>query len=931
MRNSQTSTPKSDTKKPKAKKKKPEKLNPNKRPEKVSTDTWQYGLRKQFGEEAKFKVVNVGDAPLFSTYEITNTDTRNTYTVQVRCGVTTFAKFQPNTLTQRGNSCSCLDFSTNRLGICKHIAAAVAHISKKSGVKTKLKHPPRPEYTTIYLDYYYGRKLRILIGTDEEQKIQDWSAKYFDSGGFLLEGQFARFNQILAEGKALSADFVCEQPALDYVVRQRDQLMVHKKMQKQLGKSVEAAIDGLIKIKPYPYQLEGIAFAATQSRVLIADEMGLGKTLQAIGAAELYKKHLGVSKVLVVCPTSLKYQWKMEVEKFCHSTCEVLEGNALVRKLRYTESAAFYHVVSYNTVVYDVEAIRTAGYDLIIFDEAQRMKNFRTKVATAVKRISTPYVMVLTGTPLENKLEELYSIVQIIDQFKLPPLYRYTERYQMQNETGKVIGYKNLHEISKTLSESLIRRTKKQVLTQMPDRVDKILFVPMTQPQKDIHYESENVVAQLVMKWQKYHFLTETDRQKLLQHLSIMRMVCDSTYIVDQKTRHDTKIDELFCILEEALTDPELKVVIFSQWERMTRLVVQEAEERGIGLSYLHGGIPAKQRAGLIEQFHQDDDCKLFVSTDAGATGLNLQCASLLINLDLPWNPGLLEQRIGRIYRLGQRNNITVINMVSQNTIENRILYLLDFKRDMAKGVLDADGEDTIFMSEDRLKKFMEQIQDLTMPSATKLGDLDDALQAPDHLYAPEVDHEKYEEEPNASVAPQASTPEPTSVAAKRGRRPKRPIAPATFEGDDDVPTEESTPTQPQATQPHMPSEPVPTTQQRTGGVQNQNEGSAIAAPVPQANTQPGRAAGQTEAGGNAMRPAALADNPQELVSAGLSFLSGLGETLASREKTQALVASITETDAQTGQTYLKIPVQDQAVVQNAMQMLGNLFAAFGK
>jgi SNF2 family DNA or RNA helicase len=940
MKNNQSNTPKAEVKKAKTKKKKPEKLNPNKRPDKISTDSWQYGLRKQFGEDATFRVVNTTTEPIFSTFDLTNPDTRNSYTVAVRCGLTTFEKLQPNTITRRGNGCSCLDFSTNRLGICKHIAAVVAHISKKSGVKTKLKHPPRTSHTAIYLDYFHGRKLRICIGTANEKKMQTWAAKYFDHDGFLLSDQLTNFNQIHTEGKEISKSFVCEQPALDYVVRQRDQLTVQKKMQKLLGKSVETAIDGLIKIKPYPYQLEGIAFAASHSRTLIADEMGLGKTLQAIGAAELYKKHLGVGKVLVVCPTSLKYQWQMEVTKFCHSTAEVLEGNALLRKKRYTESEAFYHIVSYNTVVYDIDEICAAGYDLIIFDEAQRMKNFRTKVATAVKRITTPYVIVLTGTPIENKLEELYSLVQIIDQYKMPPLYRYTERYQMQNETGKVIGYKNLHEIGKILSDTLIRRTKKQVLTQMPDRVDKVLFVPMTKQQRDVHAESENQVAQLVLKWQKFHFLTETDRQKLLQHLSIMRMVCDSTYVVDQKTRYDTKIDELFSILEEALTNPELKVVIFSQWERMTRLVVQEAQERGIGCSYLHGGIPSKLRGGLIEQFHKDEECKLFISTDAGATGLNLQCASLLINLDLPWNPGLLEQRIGRIYRLGQRNNITVINMVSQNTIENRILYLLDFKRDMAKGVLDSDGEDTIFMSEERLKKFMEQIQDLTIPSITKTNELDEALLASNQTSAPEEDLEKQLEDSDAPNIGQASDSETTTPASSVIRRGRRPKLPDTFEGDDDVQTDESAPT---------PEPQDRTIKPQAGGIMyleeqaaQQGSGSSQQTNVAQEGSRSDKTTRdqhgdfddskrQNNGVRSTQRPTSLSDSPQELVSAGISFLSGLGETLASREKTEALVASITETDVQTGQTYLKIPVQDQAVVQNAIQLIGNLFAAFGK
>ncbi len=214
-------------------------------------------------------------------------------------------------------------------------------------------------------------------------------------------------------------------------------------------------------------------------------------------------------------------------------------------------------------------------------------------------------------------------------------------------------------------------------------------------------------------KWRKFGFLNETDRRRLLLSLSQMRMVCDSTFILDQKTRHDTKIEEVMNILDEFFENSDEKVVIFSQWERMTRLVAQELIERGIKFENLHGGIESVKRKDLLDNFKNDPDSRVFLSTDAGGVGLNLQSASLLINLDIPWNPAILEQRIARIYRLGQERNVSIINLVSTGTIEHKMLDVLKFKGAMAEGVLDG-GEDTIFLGEDRFKQFMSSVENLT-------------------------------------------------------------------------------------------------------------------------------------------------------------------------------------------------------------------------
>lgn len=350
-----------------------------------------------------------------------------------------------------------------------------------------------------------------------------------------------------------------------------------------------------------------------------------------------------------------------------------------------------------------------------------------------MKKIESTYAIVLTGTPIENKLEELYSIVQFIDPFKLGPLYTFLEEHQIHDENGKMVGYKNLNQIHKVLSDIVLRRTKKEVLTQLPTRVDKHLFVPLTSQQAEIHANYADMVVRLVSKWKRFGFLDEKDRQRLLLALNCMRMVSDSTYILDQKTRFDTKITELMSILDDVFIGSGEKVVVFSQWERMTRLVRAELENRNIGFAYLHGGIPSAKRKPLLDDFHENVNCRVFLSTDAGGIGLNLQAASLVINLDIPWNPAVLEQRIGRIHRHGQTRSIRVINLISRQSIEERMLSILAFKSSLFKGVLDK-GENEIFMNGGKFNRFMQSVEQVANVSQTEevpVADEQDLEQAP--------------------------------------------------------------------------------------------------------------------------------------------------------------------------------------------------------
>ena len=191
-------------------------------------------------------------------------------------------------------------------------------------------------------------------------------------------------------------------------------------------------------------------------------------------------------------------------------------------------------------------------------------------------------------------------------------------------------------------------------------------------------------------------------------------MLTDNTYLVDKRTVFGPKIAELETLLKEIVIEGGEKVVIFSQWLRMNELVERVLESNGIGYVHLNGGVPSKERRGLMTRFKEDAGCRVFLSTDAGGVGLNLQSGSVVINMDIPWNPAILEQRIARVHRMGQKKTVRVINFISRNSIEERILDLIRFKKSLFAGALDEEGRDTVMIGESQLEAFMSSVEDVT-------------------------------------------------------------------------------------------------------------------------------------------------------------------------------------------------------------------------
>jgi SNF2 family DNA or RNA helicase len=447
----------------------------------------------------------------------------------------------------------------------------------------------------------------------------------------------------------------------------------------------------LLSAPLYDFQMRGALFLACRGRSILGDDMGLGTTVQTLAAAELLARERGVRKVLVVAPASVKYQWESEIKKFTSRPVRVIEGDPDERRNQYAADA-FYKLVNYEQVVRDREAINEWKPDLIVLDEAQRIKNWEAKTSREVKKLKSRYAVVLTGTPLENKLEELYSIVQFVDERRFGPAFQFLHDHRVLDENGNLKGYRNLDKIREKLAPVLLRRTRGEVLTQLPKRTDNTIFVELTPEQRKRYEDQRAALARLLQK----NYLTDIDRKRVLASVVNMRMICDSLFLLDRQSRISPKLDELAELIPEIVGEDH-KAVVFSQWETLILEAAKVLDRLGVGYAVLHGGLSGQERKEALERFKTDPDCKIFLSTDAGGTGLNLQVADTVVNLELPWNPAVLEQRIARVHRMGQNRPVRVVNLVTRGTIEERVLRTLEAKQGLFAGVFESDADEIPF------------------------------------------------------------------------------------------------------------------------------------------------------------------------------------------------------------------------------------------
>lgn len=280
----------------------------------------------------------------------------------------------------------------------------------------------------------------------------------------------------------------------------------------------------------------------------------------------------------------------------------------------------------------------------------------------------------LSGTPLENRLDDLYSVVEFIDDRRLGPAFRFFNRHRVTDEKGKVLGYKDLDLLRENLKPVLLRRTRSSVMEDLPPGATEIVRVPPTAEQLDIEIAQMRIASSVLGK----RYISEMDLLRLQKALLLARMNANSTFLVDKREPgYSSKLERLAELFEELAAEEERKIVLFPEWTTMLGLIERQIEQLDLDYVRLDGSVPQKKRQQLVHRFQRDSACRLFIATNAGSTGLNLQAANTVINVDLPWNPAVLEQRIARAHRMGQKNPVQIYILVTEDTIEEKLLTTL--------------------------------------------------------------------------------------------------------------------------------------------------------------------------------------------------------------------------------------------------------------
>lgn len=646
--------------------------------------------REERAIEERMKITPEDKERPWTDYEVVSLVSGKTYRVALRG------------LGSGTSYCTCPDFRTNTLGTCKHILKVERAVRKKFAPRD-LKKPYSRKRIAVRLMYGKEIELRVelpkKISTENERLLRPFIDQPIDDPAKLLY--------------ALSR---LERGTPYHIYPDAEEFMQQRLHRARLRRTVDEIRrdpaahplrESLLKIPLLPYQLDGVAFAAGAGRAILADDMGLGKTIQGVGVAEFLARNGDVRKVLIVCPASLKSQWRNEIDRFCDRDVQLITGRGAERAEQY-RSDRFFTICNYEQVLKDITAIETARWDLIILDEGQRIKNWEAKTSRVVKGLKSRFALVLSGTPLENRLDELYSVVQFIDDRRLGPGFRFFHEHRITDERGKVAGYRKLDELRERLKPILLRRTRDSVRLELPPRTIEYVRIPPTPEQQALHDGHLQTVAKIVSK----RYFTEMDLLRLRAALLMCRMSADSTFLCDKLTpAFSTKLDRIGELLDGLAEPTAGKVILFSEWTTMLDLIEPLLEARGLTFVRLDGSVPQQKRQELVATFQNDPACRFFLSSNAGNTGLNLQAASTVINVDLPWNPAVLEQRIARAHRMGQTNPVHVYVLVTENTLEERLLGAIAAKKELALAALDAESEVTeveLLSGSEQLKQRLE-------------------------------------------------------------------------------------------------------------------------------------------------------------------------------------------------------------------------------
>jgi superfamily II DNA or RNA helicase len=444
-----------------------------------------------------------------------------------------------------------------------------------------------------------------------------------------------------------------------------------------------------------PYQVAGYQWLNYLSEInwggILADDMGLGKTVQALSFLDYYRKQHGAIKALVVCPTTLIYNWENEIKKFTPDLTYRIHHGAMRTRAKEEIIDHDVTITTYGTLRSDIKLLMSINFDYVILDESQAIKNPSSKVTKAACLLIARHRLCMSGTPLQNNTFDIFAQMNFLNPGMLGTMEYFRQEFAMPIDK---FGEQDRKEhLKKILYPFILRRTKEQVARDLPEKLEMILWCEMEDEQRKIYDAYRNDFRDKILGTIQEQGIQKS-QLTILQGLMKLRQICDSPAILNEEEKfenHSIKLDELAREITENISNH--KALVFSQFLGMLALIRAKLDELGVKYEYFDGSTSAPDREKAIQSFQNDETVRVFlISLKAGGVGLNLTAADYVYIVDPWWNPAVEQQAIDRTHRIGQTKNIFAYRMICKDTIEDKILQLQDKKRALAKELITDDS-----------------------------------------------------------------------------------------------------------------------------------------------------------------------------------------------------------------------------------------------
>ena len=450
------------------------------------------------------------------------------------------------------------------------------------------------------------------------------------------------------------------------------------------------------------YQITGVKWLYNLDKTgfggILADEMGLGKTIQVIYyIKEILKEEK--NKFLIVVPTSLAYNWIYEFAKFAKEIKVLLVvGNKKEREEKLKQKQNYDVIITtYGLLREDEEKYENDYFHTMIIDEAQNIKNYMAGVSKTVKKIKAKTKFALTGTPIENSTIELWSIFDFIMPGYLANLQKFQNKYKINdfNDDSEIL----IKGLNNQIAPFILRRRKKDVIKELPEKLENNIFIDLSEEQKKIYVSELENVKKKMDELLENGGMTKV-RFMILQLLMKLRQICiDPAIIYDDYKGGSNKIDTLISVVKESINNNH-KILIFTSFKTALNIVKERLDKEKINSYIIDGSVKSKERMDRVEEFNNSlNPCVFLIMLKSGGTGLNLTSADVVIHLDLWWNPQAENQATDRAHRIGQKNVVEVIKLITKGTIEEKILTLQEKKKKLSDKIIDGDTRDANIIS----------------------------------------------------------------------------------------------------------------------------------------------------------------------------------------------------------------------------------------